>query len=50
MEFIYFTNNFKQDGLCINNEIIIWESILKWACGQQPVMQQDIDKWNKKED
>ena len=35
---------FKQDDLCVNNEVIIWENILKWACGQDPVIQQDINK------
>jgi len=29
------------------NEIIIWENLLKWACGQNPVIQQDISKWDK---
>src|SRR6266487_76452 len=30
----------KQDDFCINDEIIIWENLLKWACEQQPVIQQ----------
>ncbi|RIA97504.1 hypothetical protein C1645_813902 [Glomus cerebriforme] len=30
-----------------DDEITIWENILKWACGQQPIIQQDINKWNK---
>src|SRR6266487_5843676 len=37
----------KQDYCNIDNEIIIWEKLLKWMCGQQPVIQQDINKWNK---
>ncbi|RIA94430.1 BTB/POZ protein [Glomus cerebriforme] len=37
----------KRDDFCVNNEIIIWENLLKWACGQNPVIQQDINKWNK---
>src|SRR6266536_2070270 len=36
----------KRDEFFIN-EIIIWENLLKWACGQNPVIQQDIDKWSK---
>src|SRR5438034_8876404 len=36
----------KQDH-CNIDEIIIWENLLKWMCGQQPVIQQDINKWNK---
>ncbi|RIA82620.1 hypothetical protein C1645_809559 [Glomus cerebriforme] len=37
----------KRDDFCIMDEIIIWENVLKWAYGQQPVIQQDINKWNK---
>jgi hypothetical protein len=33
---------------CIN-EITIWENLLKWACGQHPIVEQDINKWNKDE-
>ncbi|RIA86402.1 hypothetical protein C1645_829317 [Glomus cerebriforme] len=44
---IYAEIILKRDDLCINNEIIIWENILKWACGQQKVTIQDINKWNK---
>ncbi|RIA87110.1 concanavalin A-like lectin/glucanase domain-containing protein [Glomus cerebriforme] len=39
----------KRDDLYVNNEIIIWENLLKWACGQNPVIQRDINKWNKNE-
>ena len=38
----------KQDNFYID-EIIIWENLLKWTCGQYPVIQQDINKWNKNE-
>ncbi|RIA87096.1 hypothetical protein C1645_878246 [Glomus cerebriforme] len=37
----------KRDDFYVNKEIIIWENLLKWACGQNPVIQQDINKWNK---
>ncbi|RIA81394.1 hypothetical protein C1645_837092 [Glomus cerebriforme] len=37
----------KQDDFCISDEIIIWENLLKWTCGQHPVIQKDINKWNK---
>src|SRR5207249_2852879 len=37
----------KRDDFRIYNEIIIWEELLKWACGQRPPIQQDINKWNK---
>ena len=30
-----------------NNEITIWEKLLKWICEQQPHIQQNINKWNK---
>ena len=33
----------------VNNEITIWKNLLKWACGQKPVIQQDINKWSKNE-
>src|SRR6266542_2831813 len=36
----------KRDDFCLN-EITIWENLLKWMCGQQPVIQQDVNKWNK---
>ena len=39
----------KQDDFCIDDEIIIWEYLLKWTCGQYPVIQQDIKKWRKNE-
>ena len=39
----------KQDDFCIDDEIIIWENLLKWTCGQYPVIQQDINKWSKNE-
>src|SRR6266496_4249376 len=39
----------KRDDLFCNNEIIIWENLLKWACGQHPVIQYDVNKWNKNE-
>src|SRR5437764_546424 len=39
----------KQDNFYIDDEIIIWESLLKWTCGQYPVIQQDINKWSKNE-
>jgi len=39
----------KRDDFYINNEIIIWENVLKWACGQYPVIQQDTNKWSKNE-
>src|SRR6266496_6572031 len=29
----------KQDDFCIDNEIIIWENLLTWSCGQNPVIQ-----------
>ncbi|RIA83197.1 TLD-domain-containing protein [Glomus cerebriforme] len=36
----------KRDDFYVD-EITIWENVLKWACGQQPIIQQDINKWNK---
>ena len=39
----------KRDDFYVSNEIIIWDNLLKWACGQDPVIQQDINKWNKDE-
>src|SRR6266498_1003627 len=39
----------KRDDFCIDNEIFIWENLLKWSCGQNPVIQQDINKWSKNE-
>src|SRR6266498_5678121 len=39
----------KRDDFYIDDEITIWENLLKWACGQNPVIQQDINKWNKNE-
>ncbi|RIA83289.1 hypothetical protein C1645_834037 [Glomus cerebriforme] len=37
----------KRDDFHIDNEITIWEKLLKWTCRQHPVIQQDINKWNK---
>src|SRR6266536_3742118 len=37
----------KRDYFNIDNEITVWEKLLKWTCEQQPVVQQDINKWNK---
>src|SRR5437016_13951402 len=31
----------KRDDFIIDNEIVIWENLLKWMCEQQPVIQQD---------
>src|SRR6266542_4715251 len=39
----------KRDDFRIDDEIIIWENILKWACSQQPIIQQDINKWSQNE-
>src|SRR5947207_2395703 len=39
----------KRDDFCIYNEITIWENLLKWACGQNPVIHQNINKWSKNE-
>src|SRR5437763_971971 len=39
----------KRDDFDIDDEIIIWENLLKWACGQNPAIQQEINKWNKNE-
>src|SRR5205823_14490392 len=39
----------KRDDFYINNEITIWENLLKWGCSQYPVIQQDIKKWSKNE-
>src|SRR6266536_6226683 len=39
----------KQDYFYIDDEITIWENLLKWMCGQYPVIQQDINKWSKNE-
>ncbi|RIA82270.1 concanavalin A-like lectin/glucanase domain-containing protein [Glomus cerebriforme] len=41
-------NKFRDD-FYVYNEIIIWDNLLKWACGQDPIIQQDINKWNKNE-
>src|SRR6266542_4241757 len=35
------------NDFCINYEITIWDNLLKWACGQNPIIQQDINKWGK---
>ncbi|RIA90638.1 BTB/POZ protein [Glomus cerebriforme] len=39
----------KRDDFYVSNEIIIWENLLKWAYDQDPIIQQDINKWNKNE-
>ena len=39
----------KRDDFFVSNEITIWENLLKWTCGQYPVIQQDINKWSKNE-
>src|SRR6266498_2463471 len=39
----------KRDDFNIDDEIIIRENLLKWACGQNPIIHQDINKWNKNE-
>src|SRR6266498_4375354 len=42
----------KRDDFYIDDEITeitIWENLLKWTRGQDPVIQQDINKWNKNE-
>ncbi len=39
----------KRDDFCIDDEIDVWENLLKWACGQNPIIQQDINKWSKNE-
>src|SRR6266542_3116654 len=33
----------KRDDFYVDDEIIIWENEIKWTCGQQPVIQQNID-------
>src|ERR1700730_13007072 len=38
----------KRDDFYVN-EITIWENLLKWACEQNPAIQQDINKWSKNE-
>jgi hypothetical protein len=35
----------KRDDLNISKEIIIWENLLKWAREQNPIIQNDINKW-----
>src|SRR6266487_1250054 len=37
----------KRDDFNIDNEIVIWENLIKWMSEQQPVIQQDINKWNR---
>src|SRR6266498_1193913 len=37
----------KQYDFYVDNEIIIWEKLLEWTCEQQPIVQQDVNKWNK---
>ncbi|GBB83707.1 hypothetical protein RclHR1_01040012 [Rhizophagus clarus] len=37
----------KRDDLNVSNEIVIWENLLKWACEQNPIIQQDINEWDK---
>src|SRR6266496_5574901 len=31
----------KRDNFCIDDEIIIWKILLKWACGQEHVIKQN---------
>jgi len=38
----------KRDDFYIK-EINIWENLLKWTCSQDPVIEQDINKWSKNE-
>ncbi|RGB41227.1 hypothetical protein C1646_752292 [Rhizophagus diaphanus] len=37
----------KRDDLNVSNEIILWDNLLKWACGQNPIIQKDIKTWEK---
>jgi len=39
----------KRDDFYINNEIDIWKILLKWTCGQNPLVRYDINKWDKNE-
>ncbi|RIA84160.1 hypothetical protein C1645_832704 [Glomus cerebriforme] len=39
----------KRDDFYVSNEIIIWKNLLKWACGQNPIIKLDINRWNKNE-
>src|SRR6266542_216328 len=39
----------KRDDFYVDDEIIIWENLIKWTCGQHPIIQQNIDKWSKNE-
>ncbi|RIA80011.1 concanavalin A-like lectin/glucanase domain-containing protein [Glomus cerebriforme] len=39
----------KRDDFYVSSEIFIWENLLRWACGQNPVIRQDINKWKKNE-
>jgi len=38
----------KRDDLCLD-EIIIWDSLIKWGLAQNPTISQDVTKWNKDE-
>ncbi|GBC22498.2 hypothetical protein GLOIN_2v1872951 [Rhizophagus irregularis DAOM 181602=DAOM 197198] len=38
----------KRDDLSLD-EIIIWNSLIKWCFSQHPTIQQDVNKWNKEE-
>ncbi|GBB85426.1 hypothetical protein RclHR1_11970002 [Rhizophagus clarus] len=38
----------KRDDLLLD-EIIIWNSLIKWCLSQHPTIQQDVKKWNKEE-
>src|SRR6266542_1125335 len=38
----------KRDDLCLD-EIIIWDSLIKWSLAQNPTISQDVTKWNKEE-
>ncbi len=37
----------KRNDFNVDDEIIIWEELLKWTCKQQPIIQEDINKWDK---
>jgi hypothetical protein len=36
----------KRDDLLLD-EIVIWDSLIKWSLAQNPSIQQDVKKWNK---
>ncbi|CAB4377940.1 unnamed protein product [Rhizophagus irregularis] len=39
---------FKRDDLSLD-EIVIWDSLIKWCFSQHPSIQKDVKKWNKEE-